>query len=161
MDEFNTKLRHVVADLPRDIKPKNASILISYIKAFTGDLRYQLRDKEPADLKTSQELAEKIEENMQSSGESHIPGHTRGNVSCNKETKGKSIESEQKGASKDPMEEVTDMIKDLVTSQNQLNANQSAQLNHMHNRIITMERKNGPRNFQPKQNHMYQKKFPQ
>ena len=48
MDEFNTKFRHVVVDLPRDIKPKNASILISYIEAFTDDLRYQLRDKEPA-----------------------------------------------------------------------------------------------------------------
>ena len=53
MDEFSTKFRRVVADLPRDIKPKNASILISYIEAFTDDLRYQLRDKEPVDLKTS------------------------------------------------------------------------------------------------------------
>ena len=42
MDEFNTKFRRVVA-----------SILISYIEAFTGDLRYQLRDKEIADLKTA------------------------------------------------------------------------------------------------------------
>ena len=150
MDEFNTKSRCVVADLPRDIKPKYASILISYIEAFTGDLRYQLRDKEPTDLKTAQELAEKIEENMQSSGKSNILGHTRGNNSCNKETKSKTIESEEKGASKDPMEKVTDMIKCLVASQNQLMANQSAQLNHMHNRIITMERNNGPRNFQPK-----------
>ena len=40
MDEFNTKFRHAVVDLPRDIKPKDASILISYIKAFSSDLRY-------------------------------------------------------------------------------------------------------------------------
>ena len=53
MDEFNTKFRHVVSYLPRDIKTKYASILISYIEAFTGDLRYQLRDKESTDLKTS------------------------------------------------------------------------------------------------------------
>ena len=53
MDEFNTKFRCVVADLPRDINTKDASILISYIEAFTGDLRYQLRDKESTDLKTS------------------------------------------------------------------------------------------------------------
>ena len=59
------------------------------------------------------------------------------------------------------MEKVTDMIKNLVTSQNQLMANHSTQLNHMQNRIITMERNNGPRNFQPKQNQMYQKKDPQ
>ena len=40
MDKFNTKFRRVVVDLPRDIKPKNASILISYIESFTSDLRY-------------------------------------------------------------------------------------------------------------------------
>ena len=130
IDEFNTKFRHVVVDLPREIKPRDASILISYIKAFTGDLRYQLRDKEPTDLKTAQELAEKIEKNMQSSGKSNIPGYTRGNTSYSEE-KGKACESKEKGASKDPMEKVTDMIKDFVTSQNQLMANHSTQLNHI------------------------------
>ena len=64
IDEFNTKFRRVVAYFPREIKPRYAFILIYYIEAFTGDLRYQLRDKEPADLKTAQELAEKIEKNM-------------------------------------------------------------------------------------------------
>ena len=120
-----------------------------------------MRDKELADLKTTQELAEKIEENMQSSGKSNIPGHTRGKYYCNKETKGKSIESKEKGTSKDPMEKATDMIKNMVTIQNQLMASHSAHLNHMHNRLITMERNNGPRNFQPKQNQMYQNKFRQ
>ena len=61
----------------------------SYI--ISGDSSYQLRDKEPADLKTAQELAEKIEKNMQSSGKSNIPGYTRGNTSYNKE-KGKVVE---------------------------------------------------------------------
>ena len=92
MDEFNTKFRHVVVDLPNEIKPKDASILIYYIEAFTGDLRYQLRDKEPTNLKNAQALAKKIEKNMQSSGKSNIPGYTRGNTSCNKETKDKSVE---------------------------------------------------------------------
>ena len=50
------------------------------------------------------------------------------------------------------MEKVTDTIKNLVTSQNQLMANHYAHLNHMHNRLITMERNNGPRNFKPKKN---------
>ena len=90
---------------------------------------------------------------MQSLGNSNIPSYTRGNTSYNKE-KGKSVESEEKGTSKDPMEKVTDMIKHLVTCQIQLMANHSAQLNHMHNRLITMERNNGPRNFHPKQNQM-------
>ena len=83
MDAFNTKFGRVVVDLPRDIKPSDASILISYIESFTGDLRYQLRDKDPVDLKTAQELAEKLEKNMQSSGKSNIPGYTRGNTSYN------------------------------------------------------------------------------
>ena len=90
MDEFNTKFRRVVADLPKGIKPKDDSILISYIEAFIGDLRYQLRDKESIDLKTAYELAKKIEKNMQSSGKSDIPGYTRGNTSYNKE-KGKVV----------------------------------------------------------------------
>ena len=38
--------------------------------------------------------------------------------------------------------------------------NHSTQLNHMENRITMMERNNGPRKFQPKQNQMYQKKAP-
>ena len=76
-------------------------------------------------------MAEKIEKNMQSSGKSNIPGYTRGNTSCNKETKDKAIESEEKGTSKDPMEKVADMIKNLVTSQNQQMANHTAQLNDM------------------------------
>ena len=59
------------------------------------------------------------------------------------------------------MEKVTDMIKNLVTSQNQQMANHAAQLNHMQNILITMERNDGPRNFQPKQNQMYKKKSPQ
>ena len=116
--------------LRTSLKKSSSSILISYIEAFTGDLRYQLRDKEPANLKIAQELAKKIEKNMQSSGKFNIPGYTRENTSYNKQ-KGKVVESEEKGASKDPMEKVTDMIKDLVTSQNQLMANNSAQLNHI------------------------------
>ena len=131
MDEFNTKFRCVVVDLPRDIKPKDASILISYIESFTGDLRYPLRDKEPIDLKTAQELAEKIEENMQSSSKSHSPDHTRGNNSFNKETKGKAVELEENGTSKYPMENMADMIKNLVTSKNQQMSNHATQLNHM------------------------------
>ena len=62
----------MVAEIPKDIKTKDASILISYIEAFTDDLRYRLRHKELADLKTAQELAEKIEKKMQSSGKSNI-----------------------------------------------------------------------------------------
>ena len=59
------------------------------------------------------------------------------------------------------MEKVAEMMKTLITDQNQQMANHSAQLNHIQNRLVMMERNNGPRNFQPKQNQMYQKKSPQ
>ena len=131
MDEFNTKFRRNVSDLHKNIKPNDAAILIYYIEAFTGDLRYQLRDKELVYLKTAQELAEKIEKNMQSSSKSNIPGYTRGNSSYNKESKGKAVESEDKEASKDPMKEMAEMMKTLVTNQNQQMANHAAQLNHI------------------------------
>ena len=114
----------------------------SYIEDFTGDLRYQLRDKEPADLKTAQELAEKIEKNMQSSGKSNIPSYTRGNTSYKKE-KGNAVELEEKATSKDPMEKVISLLEKFM-------ANQSEQLNKIQNKIVTLERNNGPRNFQPK-----------
>ena len=153
IDEFNTKFMRVVADLPREIKPRDASILIYYIEAFTGDLRYQLRDKEPADLKTAQDLAEKIERNMQSSGKSNIPGYTRGNTSYNEE-KGKAYELEEKTTSKDPMEKIASMLEKVVTNQDEF-------MTKMQNRMVTWERNNEPRNFQPKQNQVYQKKFPQ
>ena len=106
-------------------------------------------------------MTDKIEKNMQSSGKSNILGHTRGNNSYNEETKGKAIEIEENGTFKDPMEKVSGMIKNLVASQNQHMANHTAQLNDMQNRLITMERNNGPRNFRPKKNHIVQKKSPQ
>ena len=114
MEEFNKKFRDLVFNLHKDIKPHDAAILIYYIEAFTGDLRYQLRDKERADLKHAQDLAEKIEKNMQSSGKSNIPGFTRGNSSYNKESKGKAVESEGKESSKDPMKEMAKMMKTLA-----------------------------------------------
>ena len=127
MEEFNKKFKDLVFDLHKDIKPNDSAILIYYIEAFTGDLRYQLRDKEPADLKQAQELAEKIEKNMQSSGKSNLARFIRGNSSYNKESKGKVVESEGKESSKDPMKEMVEMMKTLVTNQNQQMGN------HVHN----------------------------
>ena len=52
-------------------------------------------------------------------------------------------------------------MKTLVTNQNQQMANHVAQLNHIQNRSVMMERNHvshAPRNFQPKPNQMYQKK---
>ena len=86
---------------------------------------------------------------MQSSGKSNILGYTRGNTSYKKE-KGKVVELEEKETSKDPMEKVTSLFEKVMTSQNQFMTDQSVQLNNIQNRIVTLERNNGPRNFRPK-----------
>ena len=59
------------------------------------------------------------------------------------------------------MKEITDMMKTLVTNQNQQMANHVAQLNHIHNRLVMMERNHvshAPKIFQQNPNQMYQKK---
>jgi hypothetical protein len=43
-------------------------------------MRYQLRDKELTNLKVAQEMATKIDKNMQASGKSNLPGFTRGGI---------------------------------------------------------------------------------
>ena len=40
-------------------------------------MQYQIRDKEPANLVQAQEMAIKIDLNMQSSGESNLQGYSR------------------------------------------------------------------------------------
>ena len=45
IEEFNKKFTDLVSRLQKDIKPLDASILIYYIEAFEGEMRYQLRDK--------------------------------------------------------------------------------------------------------------------
>ena len=54
------------------------------------------------------------------------------------------------------MEKVTSLFEKMMTSQNQLMTNQSVQLNNIQNRIITLERNNGPRNFQ----HQHEPRIP-
>ena len=86
---------------------------------------------------------------MQSLGKSNIPSYTRENTSYNKE-KGKAIELEEKATSKDPMENIASMLEEVMTTQNQFRAEQSMQMNKIQNRIVTLERNSGPKNFQPK-----------
>ena len=50
MDEFNKKFNELVSILHTDMKPMDNSILIYYIEAFGGEMGYQLRDKEHANL---------------------------------------------------------------------------------------------------------------
>jgi hypothetical protein len=53
--EFNTKFNSLVKSLHQDVKPSDAAILIYYIEAFEGEMRYALRDKDPQTLPAAQE----------------------------------------------------------------------------------------------------------
>ena len=59
------------------------------------------------------------------------------------------------------MEKIASMLEEVMTTQNQFRAEQSMQMNKIQNRIVTLERNNGPKNFQPKQSQLYQRKYPQ
>ena len=77
MDEFNKKFTDLPNAIHTDYKPTAQSILVYYIEALSGEMQYQLRDKDPTTLLIAQEMAVKINKNMQSSGKSNIPDYTR------------------------------------------------------------------------------------
>jgi hypothetical protein len=64
MIEFNTKFSNIVKSLHKDIKPPDVAILIQYIEAFEGEIRYALRDKDPQDLEAAQKIAMRVEQNL-------------------------------------------------------------------------------------------------
>jgi len=61
MEDFNKKFDELVTSLHTNYKPQDDSILIYYVEAFNGEIRYQLIYKEPGNLKTSEEMAIKID----------------------------------------------------------------------------------------------------
>jgi hypothetical protein len=91
--EFNAKFNSLVKSLHDDIKPSNAVVLIYYMEAFEGEMRYALRDKDPQDLKTAQATAIKIDKNMQDARKSNIPVFTRGSSSQLFDEKKKNVET--------------------------------------------------------------------
>ena len=148
MVEFNKRFNDLVNSMHKDIKPSEASTLIYYIEAFSGDLDYQLRDKEPTNLASTQSMVVKIERNMQASGKSNIPGFAKGSSSKHFEPK----EKPESKVSSDPFKELIEMIKTM-----ELNC--ATQMNAMQNRLIAMER---PQNnkFQNKPNKDWKRKGP-
>ena len=62
------------------------------MESFDGEIRYQLRDKEPVDLKDAQKKAIKIDKNMQTYGKYNLLGFTRGASSKKIEDKKKKSE---------------------------------------------------------------------
>jgi hypothetical protein len=77
MEEFNKKFTDLYNAIPTDYKPTPHTILVYYIEALSGEMQYELRDKEPTTLLEAQTLATKIDKNMQSSGKSNLPGYSR------------------------------------------------------------------------------------
>ena len=43
MEEFNKKFKDLIASMDTDFKPPDKSILVYYIEALNGEMRYQLR----------------------------------------------------------------------------------------------------------------------
>jgi hypothetical protein len=112
--EFNNKFNSVVKGLHQDVKPPDAAILIYYIKAFEGEMRYALRDKDPESLPAAQETTMKIEQNMLEARKSNIPGFSRGSPS--KVNDEKSKKEEGQGSSSNDIKELTQLIKQMEVS---------------------------------------------
>ena len=60
MEEFNKRFNDLFKSLDGRIKPPEHAILIHYMDSFDGEIRYELRDKEPSSLKKAQKFAIKI-----------------------------------------------------------------------------------------------------
>jgi hypothetical protein len=119
MEEFNKIFNDLVKSLPQTIKPPDASILIHYMEAFEGEIRYQLRDKEPTTLRDAQKYAIKIDKNMQDARKSNIPGFSRGTSSRPYEEKKKKVENQE--SSNDGIKESVQLIKQMeVNHANQI-----------------------------------------
>jgi ribonuclease HI len=140
--EFNTKFNNLVKGLHRDIKPSDAAILIYYIDAFEGEMRYALRDKDPQDLQTAQRIAMRVEQNLLESRKSNIPGFNRGSSSKVSEDKKKETKGQE--SSSDGIDKLTQLIKQMEVNHanqiKQMEANHTSQMNAMQNRLIAMER---------------------
>jgi hypothetical protein len=109
--EFNTKFNSLVKGLHNDIKPLDTAILIYYIEAFEGEMRYALRDKDPQTLGAAQATAIRIEQNMFEARKSNIPRFTRGTPSKVNDEKKKKDEGQ--GSSSDGIKELTQLIKQM------------------------------------------------
>jgi hypothetical protein len=149
--EFNTKFNSLVKSLHADILPSDTAILIYYIEAFEGEMRYALRDKDPQTLGAAQATAMKIERNMLKAKKSNIPGFTRGSSSKVNDEKKKKVEGQE--SSSDGIKELTQLIK-------QMEINHNNQINALQNRLITMERSQNNRQ-QHKPNDKWPRRPPQ
>jgi hypothetical protein len=113
--EFNTRFNNLVKSLHRDIKPSDAAILIYYIEAFEGEMRYALRDKDPQNLDAAQSIAIRVEQNLLEARKSNIPGFTRGSSSKVNDEKRKEPRGQE--SSNDGIDKLTQLIKQMEINQ--------------------------------------------
>ena len=64
IQEFILRFVNIVASVPDTIKPKDQALLIHYLNAFDEWLGYHLKEKNPADLKHTQDNARKAKANV-------------------------------------------------------------------------------------------------
>jgi hypothetical protein len=141
--EFNTKFNNLVKSLHRDIKPSDAAILIYYIEAFEGEMRYALRDKDPQTLEAAQNIAIRVEQNLLEARKSNIPGFTRGSSSKVNDEKKKEPRGQE--SSSDGIKELTQLIKQMEINHANQAKEHASQMNAMQNRLIAMERSQASR----------------
>jgi hypothetical protein len=65
--EFHNRFETLLQKIPVSHHPSHSFLLFIYTKAFTGQLGYLLRDKNPQTIQEAQEVATRIEDNLLSS----------------------------------------------------------------------------------------------
>jgi hypothetical protein len=87
IEEFNKRFNQITQKLHQDIKPPKATILIYYLDSFDGELGFQIREKDPQNLRVAQELAIKIEKNMMTSGKSNLLSSSKSHTKMKTQSK--------------------------------------------------------------------------
>ena len=80
IEEFNKIFNDLVSCLPATIKHHATSILVHFIGYFSREIIYQLRDKDPLDIKEPQNIVDQIENNMKSSRRYNLHGFLKGST---------------------------------------------------------------------------------
>ena len=129
MEGFNRRFNELIKSLPQDINPPENAILIFYVQAFEGEMRYQLKDKDSTSNREAQDKAFKIYKNMQAAGISSVLGFSKSSSLESNDVK--KVENQEPQG--DSIKELTRLIKQMeLVYINQISA--------MHNKIVAMER---------------------
>ena len=84
IEEFIKRFNDTISSFLATISLPLISILIHFIEAFNKKISYQLRVKDPQDLKAAQTIVIKTNSNMQASWRSNLRGFVRGCASRSK-----------------------------------------------------------------------------